>query len=160
MSGADVHYEVPMGVARVGKDELNIQPGGWAWGGTYVHHPKDSHPREIQNFISASGSGLGVTMSSCVAVADWVDPSREIASYPVLQGVLLSSHKSCHGEGNWYHQKGTHHFHFSLTSHQEGWKKGYQFGVEANHPLFSCRKENGTGSLPACLLYTSDAADE
>lgn len=158
MSGADVHYEVPMGVAQVGKDELNIQPGGWAWGGTYVHHPKDSHPREIQNFISSSGSGLGVTMSSCVAVADWVDPSREIASYPVLQGVLLSSHKSCHGEGNWYHQKGTHHFHFSLTSHQEGWKKGYQFGVEANHPLFSCRKENGTGSLPAAqsFLQVSD----
>lgn len=147
MNGADVHYEVPMGVAQVGKDELNIQPGGWAWGGTYVHHPKDSHPREIQNFISVSGNGMGVTMSSCVAVADWIDPSREIASYPVLQGILLSSHKSCHGEGNWYHQKGTHHFHFSLTSHQEGWKNGYGFGVEENHPLYACQKLNESGYL-------------
>mgnify|MGYP000659454561 CR=1 FL=1 len=82
-----------MGVAQVGKDELDKQPGGWAWGGTYVHHPKDSHPREIQNFISASGNGFGFTMSSCVAVADWLDPSREMAVYPVLQGILLSSIK-------------------------------------------------------------------
>lgn len=147
MSNADVHYEVPMGVVQVGKDELNIQPGGWAWGGTYVHHPKDSHPREIMNFISASGKGMGVTMSSCVAVADWIDPSREIASYPVLQGILLSSHKSCHGEGNWYHQKGTHHFHFALTSHEEGWKNGYRFGIEENRPFYCVEKTNEVGNL-------------
>ena len=153
MNGADVHYEVPMGVAQVEKDELNIQPGGWAWGGTYVHHPKDSHPREIQNFISANGNGMGVTMSSCVAVADWIDPSREIASYPVLQGVLLSSHKSCHGEGNWYHQTGTHHFHFSLTSHTQGWKNGYRFGVEENHPLYACEKTDTNGTLPASQSF-------
>lgn len=112
MEDYKINYEVPMGVAEVGRDELDIQPKGWAWGGTYVHHPKDSHPREIQNFISANGDGFGVTMSSCVAVADWIDPSREMADYPVLQGILLSSHKSCHGEGNWYHQKGTHSYHF------------------------------------------------
>ena len=54
-----------------------------------MHHPADSHPREIQNFISASGNGFGVTMSSCVAVADWIDPSRDQSDYPVLQGILL-----------------------------------------------------------------------
>ena len=117
-------------------------------GGTYVHHPKDTHPREILNFISANGNGMGVTMSSCVAVADWLDPSREMASYPILQGILLSSHKSCHGEGNWYAQKGTHKFHFSLSSHSEGWKNGYCFGVGENHPLFVKEKTNNIGKLP------------
>lgn len=149
MSTSNVHYEVPMGVAQVGKDELNIQPGGWAWGGTYIHHPKDTHPREIMNFISVSGNDMGVTMSSCVAVADWIDPSREIAPYPILQGILLSSHKSCHGEGNWYSQKGTHHFHFSLTSHEEGWKNGYNFGTEENYPFYVVKKNNEPGLIPA-----------
>lgn len=155
MSGADVHYEVPMGVAQVGKDELDIQPGGWAWGGTYVHHPKDTHPREIMNFISASGNGIGVTMSSCVAVADWIDPSREIAPYPVLQGILLSSHKSCHGEGNWYAQKGSHDFHFSLSSHKEGWKNGYRFGTEENRPFYVARKSDERGALPGKNSFLS-----
>lgn len=136
-----------MAVAEVGKDELKKQPGGWAWGGTYVHHPEDSHPREIQNFISANGNGFGLTMSSCVAVADWIDPSREQAVYPVLQGILLSSHKSCHGEGNWYHQKGTHNFHFSITSHPEGWKSGYNSAIANNHPLFVQQKNNKEGKL-------------
>ena len=45
-----INYEVPMGVAQVYKDELNSQPGGWAWGGPYVHHPADSHPRGDTEF--------------------------------------------------------------------------------------------------------------
>lgn len=155
MDERKVHYEVPMGVVEVGKDELKMQPMGWAWGGSYVHHPSDLHPREIQNFITASGNGFGVTMSSCVAVADWIDPSREQASYPVLQGVLLSSHKSCHGEGNWYHQTGTHHFHFSLFSHAEGWKNGYANALEANHPFYVVKKENQSGSLKSLYSFLS-----
>lgn len=147
MGERTINYEVPMAVAEVGKDELKKQPGGWAWGGSYVHHPEDSHPREIQNFISANGNGFGLTMSSCVAVADWIDPSREQAVYPVLQGILLSSHKSCHGEGNWYHQKGTHSFHFSITSHPEGWKNGYNCAIANNHPLFVQQKNNKEGKL-------------
>ena len=64
MNGHTINYEVPMGVAQVGRDELNKIPGGWAAAGAYVHHPADSHPREIQNFISANGSGFGVTMAN------------------------------------------------------------------------------------------------
>lgn len=155
MGQRTVNYEVPMGVTQVGRDELDRQPGGWAWGGTYVHHPADTHPREIQNFMSASGNGFGLTMSSCVAVGDWIDPSREQATYPVLQGILLSSHKSCHGEGNWYHQTGTHHFNFSITSHEEGWTNGYMFGIEANRPLYVSKKENKGGSLDAAHSFLS-----
>lgn len=155
MGQRTVNYEVPMGVAQVGRDELDKQPGGWAWGGTYVHHPADTHPREIQNFMAASGNGFGFTMSSCVAVGDWIDPSREQAVYPVLQGILLSSHKSCHGEGNWYHQTGTHQFSFSITSHEEGWTNGYMFGIESNHPMYALKKENKGGTLDATHSFLS-----
>ena len=148
-----IHYEVPMGVAEVGVSEMKSIPGGWSWGGTYVHHPADSHPREIQNFISASGNGFGVTMSSCVAVADWIDPSRDQSDYPVLQGILLSSHKSCHGEGNWYHQTGTHSFRFSILGHEAGWQNGYCFGVGANHPLLSVAREGRGGDLEASCSF-------
>ena len=150
---AEIDYEVPMGVLRVGRDEMKTIPMGWSWGGTYVFHPEDSHPREVQNFMSASGNGIGFTMSSCVAVGDWIDPSREQADYPVMQGILLSSHKSCHGEGNWYHQTGTHEFNFSVMSHPEGWKNGYKFGIEANRPLRVEIREAGEGMLPESMSF-------
>ncbi|MDR1332372.1 MAG: alpha-mannosidase, partial [Tannerella sp.] len=147
MNDRTISYEAPMAMIEVGKDEMKTIPRGWAWGGTYTQRPEEAHPREIQNFISANGEGFGLTMSSCVAVADYIDPSREEAGYPVLQGILLSSHKSCHGEGNWYAQPGTHHFHFSISSHGEGWDKGYQFGISANHPLMAVKKVSKGGSL-------------
>lgn len=147
MKNGVVNYEVPMGILQVGRDEMQTIPGGWAWGGTYSHPPVEAHPREVQNFISAHGNGFGVTLSSCVAVMDWIDPSREQADYTVLQGILLSSHKSCHGLGNWYHQTGTHHYSFSLTSHPEGWKNGYQFGLAANRPLKAVLKQSKGGEL-------------
>jgi len=151
-----INYEVPMGVLQVGRDEMKNAPGGWSWIGTYEQLPKDIYPREIQNFISANGEGFGVTLSSCVAVADWVDPSREKENYPVLQGILLSSHKSCHGEGNWYEQKGQHQYTFSLTSHTEGWQNGYHFGIEANHPLHVVLKPTiSKGELPEEMSFIS-----
>lgn len=148
MTKATINYEVPMAVLQVGKDEMQGSPRGWSWWGTYTQEPKEIHPREVQNFISASGSGYGVTLASGVAVADWVDPAIEGSDFPVLQGILLSSHKSCHGLGNWYHQKGRHRFSFSLLSHQQGWENGYQFGIEANHPFLTTIKTNKGGKLP------------
>ncbi|MCQ2148833.1 MAG: glycosyl hydrolase-related protein [Bacteroidales bacterium] len=146
---SDICYEVPMAVSHVGRDELKMRPGGYTGQGSYRFHPADSHPREVLNFISANGNGFGFTMSSCVAVCDWEDPSHEVADYPVLQGILLSSHKSCHGEGNWYHQAGTHDFHFSITTHPEGWKKGCATALEENHPLYVTFKKNKGGSSPS-----------
>ncbi|HUX94927.1 MAG TPA: glycosyl hydrolase-related protein [Bacteroidales bacterium] len=136
MNEAQVTYDVPMGIVNVNRDELNISPRGWSWEGTYRQMPAEIHPREIENFISASNDSFGVTMSTNLAVADWIDPGRESVDYPVLQGILLSSHKSCHYLGNWYSQKGSHSFRFTLFSHQPGWQNGYQFGVEGNHPLY------------------------
>ena len=148
MKEAKINYEVPMAILQVGKDEMQGSPGGWSWWGAYTQEPKEIHPREVQNFISANDSEYGVTLASGVAVADWVDPAIEGSDFPVLQGVLLSSHKSCHGLGNWYHQKGKHRFSFSLLSHQQGWENGYQFGIEANHPFLTATKTNKGGSLP------------
>ena len=156
MTNGTINYEVPMGVLQVGRDEMKTRPGGWAWDGTYTQLPEEINPREIQNFISANGNGIGLTMGSEVAVADWKDPSREMANYDVLQAIMMSAHKSCHGQGNWYEQKGTHQFHFSVMSHKEGWKNGYQFGMEANRPLIAVLKtEKGKGSLPMSYSFLS-----
>jgi alpha-mannosidase len=159
MNDSQITYDVPMGVLNVGKDEMNISPLGWSWEGTYRQIPKEINPREIENFVSASDQNLGVTMSTNLAVADWIDPGRESVDYPVLQGILLSSHKSCHYLGNWYHQTGCHHFRFTLTSHQPGWKNGYQFGVEGNHPLYSVLMERSqSGTLPEELSFISTSS--
>ena len=109
--------------------------------------------------MTASGDGYGFTMSTNIVTADWVDPSMSSADYPVINSVLLSTHKSCHGQGNWYHQKGSHSFRFSIVSHEEGWKNGFHFGVEGNHPLLTVVKENKQkGELPAehSFISTSD----
>jgi alpha-mannosidase len=156
---AQISYDVPMGMVHVGKDELKISPRGWAWGGTYRQMPEEIHPREIQNFMTASGNGFGFTMSTNIVTADWIDPSRESVDYPILNSVLLSSHKSCHGLGNWYHQTGGHKFKFSITSHKEGWKNGFHFGVEGNHPLRTVlRNSKQKGFLPheKSFVRTSD----
>jgi len=69
---------------------------------------------------------------------------------------LLSSHKSCHWQGNWYDQKGSHSFKFSITSHAEGWKNGFHFGVENNHPLRTIvRATKQKGDLPSELSFVS-----
>lgn len=156
ISDYQVTYDGPMSIVNVGKDELNMSPLGWSWEGTYRQMPKEINPREIENFISASNLNMGVTMSTNLAVADWIDPGRESVGYPVLQSILLSSHKSCHYLGNWYHQKGNHHFKISFTSHQPGWKNGYHFGVNGNHPLFAIFKEKPQkGKLPEELSFAS-----
>ena len=156
MNDSKISYDVPMGVVTVGRDELNRSPGGWAWGGTYMQMPKDINPREIENFISASSPEFGFIMSMNLAVADWIDPAREAVSYPVLQGILLSSHKSCHGEGNWYHQAGAHHFKISISTHLPGWENGYHFGVEESHPLFAILKvKPQKGTLPQEQSFVS-----
>jgi alpha-mannosidase len=149
MDEAQITYDVPMGIVNVNRDELNMVPRGWSWEGTYRQMPCEIHPREIENFVSSSNSDFGFTMSTNLAVADWIDPGRESVDYPVLQAIMLSSHKSCHYLGNWYHQKGSHKFHFSISSHSPGWQNGYHFGIEGNHPLLTITRDmQQKGILP------------
>ncbi|MDR2449771.1 MAG: glycosyl hydrolase-related protein [Prevotellaceae bacterium] len=126
----EVAYEVPYGVLRVGKDEM---PG--VAGERYNTPNNKLHPRGIANWINVSGEKLGLTLSSSVAVVDYIDPSDTTLPYPVIQPILFASRRSCHGEGNEYLQYGDHQFHFSFTSHPEGWQNGYRFGTASNESL-------------------------
>ncbi|WP_421811335.1 glycosyl hydrolase-related protein [Flagellimonas sp.] len=155
MENARVKYEVPLAIAEVGKTEMKQAPRGWAWGGTYDQKPETIHPREVLNFISAETDDVAVTMATDVALADWIDPTREAVDYTVLQGILLASHKSCHAEGNWYHQTGDHHFKFSISSHAPSEKESYQFGTGSNHTLRTVftPSKNGTTMLPETYSF-------
>ena len=132
ITGGQVAYEVPYGVVEVGKDEM---PG--AAGERYVTPNEEIHPRGIENWISASNDTWGITLASSVVGMDYKDPTDQNLTNTILQPILLASRRSCHGEGNDYHQTGHHEFSFSITSHKAGWKNGVHFGKESNERLFT-----------------------
>ena len=126
----EVAYEAPFGVVEVGKDEME-----GAAGERYTVPCKDLHPRGIENWISASGDKFGLTLSSSVVAMDYIDPTNKGLKNTILQPVLLASRRSCHWEGNDYHQTGNHSFSFSITSHEPGWQNGLKQGRESNELL-------------------------
>ena len=130
----EIAYEVPMGVLEVGKSEI-AGVGGKLWANNNYGECSQIHPREVQNFISAQADHFGLTLSTSVAVADYIDPTSNPVGYPILQPLLLATRKSCNGEGNWYLQPGDHHYHFSLFAHAAGWRSGYRQGLQANNPM-------------------------
>ena len=150
MTDGQVTYEVPFGVVEVGKDEIR-----GAAGERYQTECKNVHPRGIQNWISSSNSSFGVTLSSSVVVADWIDPTDQPVKNQILQPILLASRRSCHWEGNEYLQTGNHSFSFSMTSHKPGWQQGALFGQESNEKLMPVQPlhhfENA--SLPESLSF-------
>ncbi|MEI7421557.1 MAG: glycoside hydrolase family 38 C-terminal domain-containing protein [Prolixibacteraceae bacterium] len=150
MTDGQVSYEVPFGVVEAGKDEIE----GFA-GERYTEICRNIHPRGIENWIGASNSDFGVTLSSSVAVADWIDPTESPLKNQMLQPILLASRKSCHGEGNDYLQTGNHSFHFSLTSHQPGWQNGASFGRQSNELLLAVKAfhQSKETALPETLSF-------
>ena len=150
MTDGQVAYEVPFGVVEVGKDEIK-----GAAGERYTTVCKDMHPRGIENWIGASNSAFGVTMSSSVAVADWIDPTTNPIANQMLQPILLASRKSCHWEGNDYLQTGNHTFRFTITSHRPGWIKGVAFGRQANEQLIPVWADHrlSDASLPESMSF-------
>lgn len=130
MDHGKVTYEVPFGAVTIGTDELKGNGGDF-----YSGEVSKIRPRAIGNWISANGSNFGVTISSSVAAADWIDPTDTLNARPIVQPILLASRKSCHHEGNDYHQTGDHSFSFSLTSHEPGWRKGRHLGVQHNEKI-------------------------
>jgi alpha-mannosidase len=135
MKQATVTYEVPMGVVEVGKDEIAGAAGFSKPSQIYDTPCKDVHPREVQDWFSASDGKTGLTISSDVAVFDWMDPTDRPVDYPILQPILLASRKSCHGEGNYYLQPGNHSYRFSLYTHSGNWKNSYRQGTQSKQPL-------------------------
>ncbi|MEO8174691.1 MAG: glycoside hydrolase family 38 C-terminal domain-containing protein, partial [Sediminibacterium sp.] len=107
-----VAYEVPMGVVEVGKNEIKGAAGFSKPDQIYSTPCKDIHPREVQDWFNSSSDDISVTISSSVAVFDWIDPTGESNSSTVLQPILLASRKSCHSEGNYYLQPGNHSYQF------------------------------------------------
>ena len=132
MEDARVTYEVPFGRVTVGQDEI---PG--AAGERYVQPAAEVRPREVLDWISASNGQVAVTFSSSVAVWDYRDPTEKPLPGVILQPILIASRKSCHWEGNWYLQKGNHHFHFSLTSHRGDWRNGFAQARSVKRPLLA-----------------------
>jgi alpha-mannosidase len=168
---ASVAYEVPMGVVEIGKSEIAVvaapEPVYRGGGPAYTDDCRTIHPREVQNFASASNDVFGVTLSMSVSVFDHVDPRQyrnpATPEQPriVLQPLLFASRKDCHSRGGWYLQAGDHHFSFSLTSHQPGWADGFRAGVAANAPLRAIVKENleDGGVLPPTKSFVGVVAD-
>ena len=150
MSDGEVAYEVPFGVVEVGKSEIE-----GAAGERYQTECRKVHPRGIQNWISSSNSKFGVTLSSSVVVADWIDPTDQPVSNQILQPILLASRKSCHWEGNEYLQTGNHSFTFSMTSHKPGWQNGAFFGRASNEKLMTIQPVHqfDNASLPESLSF-------
>lgn len=130
MDNGQVSYEVPFGVVNVGKDEMEGSPGE-----RHKTLCRDIHPRGIQNWIYAGNDKTGITLSSDVAVADWIDPSADPVNNIILQPLLMASRRSCHTEGNEYLQTGDHHFSFSLISDKPGWQNGFKAALETNEKM-------------------------
>lgn len=171
---AQIAYEVPMGVAEVGKSEVEgavtsgpVYEGYYENSELYVRGPayldicSEIHPREVQNFISAVGDAFAVTLSSSVAVCDYIDPSFSVVPYPILQPILLASRKSCHSKGNWYLQGGDHHYRFSIFSHAPDWRAGRQPATAANHDLRAvvAAEPRADAHLPPTYSFASVSAD-
>ena len=130
-----IAYEVPMGVVEVDKDEIK-GAAGFSYGTQdYSTECSKVHPREVQDWFNSSKNNVSVTISSSVAVFDWIDPTGNTNNATVLQPILLASRKSCHSEGNYYLQPGNHTFHFSLTSSRGDWSGSTSAGKQQNQPL-------------------------
>lgn len=149
---AEVSYEVPYGSLTVGKDEM---PG--AAGERYYEKNQDQHPRGIGNWISAKGDRAAVTLTSSVAVADYIDPTDNPVDYTILQPILMASRKSCHYLGNDYFQPGDHSFKFSLTSHAPESMSREEAGVSGNAPLLIVRnpEQYKNAALPEDYSFLS-----
>lgn len=152
MDSAKVCYEVPMGVVEVGKTELPMAPGFSKPEQVYSTPCKDVHPREVQDWFGASDKKASVTISSDVSVFDWIDPTGQILSQPLLQPLLLASRRSCNESelANWYLQRGNHSFRFSFFSNSGAWKSGWKNGKQAAQPLMVLEnvQKSAASSLP------------
>jgi alpha-mannosidase len=152
-----ISYEVPMGVVQIGKDEISGAAGFSKASQIYSTICSQVHPREVQDWFSASDGANGITISSDVAVFDWIDPTSNPSSNAILQPVLLASRKSCHSEGNYYLQPGDHSYSFSVYSHKGDWKNGYRLGTQSNQPLkaVAVLSSSGNGTMPETMSFIS-----
>jgi alpha-mannosidase len=137
MRHAKVTYDVPMGTVEVGRDEIAGAAGFSKSDQIYSTPCREVHPREVQDWFSASDGQAGITVSSDVSVFDWKNPILSNSDTTTLQPLLMASRKSCHWLGNYYIQPGNHSFSFSFTTHHGDWKGGYRQAAGSRRPLLT-----------------------
>jgi alpha-mannosidase len=115
----------------------------------------------VQDWFCASKDNAAVTVSSSVAVFDWVDALDSNSRQTVLQPILFASRRSCHWEGNYYLQAGNHHFEFTLTSSPGEWKAAVFTGKYQNQPLRPLVVEvpQARAGLPSSYSFAGVNAD-
>lgn len=154
-----VAYEVPMGVVEVGKDEIKGAAGFSTPRQIYSTPCKEVHPREVQDWFCSFDGKNGLTISSDVAVFDWINPTDSTDNRVVLQPILLASRRSCHGEGNYYLQPGNHKYRFSIYSHEGDWRNGFRYGTQSNQPLHAVvvntRLTESAGTIPETYSFAN-----
>lgn len=166
LKNPQVAYDTVMGTIEVSKDEIQ-EPVGTkffksVYNISYPVAPCDTHPREMQNFVSMEKDGVCVLLSNDVSLVDYVNPKD--SSKTLLAPILLASRRSCHWQGNVYDQKGTHSFHFAYTTAKGGYRdnKNIQKVEGENTPLCaitnfcSIKKER---ILPESLSFFSQDCD-
>ncbi len=137
LKNGKVVYEGTMAAVEVGKDEPK-GAAGFSYPGVDYNQPYNLvRPREIQNWFAGYDSTGIVMISSGVMGFDYIDPTTNPVSYPLLQPVLLASRRSCHGLGNWFLDPGDHTFRFSITSGKGDWRAAYHRGTAGNQPLLA-----------------------
>ncbi len=114
--GTTLSYAIPLGILEIGKDEVNGAVGTMMFtnDGKTVFYPTpcgEIHPREVQSWIAISKPKYSILLG-CPDTPTF-DFDQKIGT---VQPILLASRHSCLATANPYHQRGDHHFSFSLTS--------------------------------------------
>jgi alpha-mannosidase len=113
-------------VQKIGASECNPAYG---WGPLH-------QPREAMNFMCVGGEGFGVTVSTSVLGMDYIDPTDRPAKEDIIQPMLFASRQQ-EGAREWWEQRGTHRYRFSIYSHAPGYVNGYRLAMQSNNPLLA-----------------------
>lgn len=182
-SKTTVTYEVPFGAVKVGDEVLeqyskfnnqgNPNAVGWKKEGgaankrSNQYEAKDDRnlavrPREVQNWISSSDKdkNFSVTFSSYNLGWDYQDSTPSQNKKPVLQPVLLSHSRTCHGDGFIWNQPGEHIFNFSMTSGKAEDISGHKMGIQANNPLEAHVQKNKSDDAMLAETYSGFSTDK
>ena len=151
----EIAYEVPFGVVEPG----NSEPFVFVKKGAFTSPAAvPSEPREVQNWVSVTGDGVGITIGTPVGAFAFRDFGPKAQKSPMLSPILLACTKGL--EGNLL-QPGDYSFEFSLYSHPVGYRNGYRLGIQSQNPLVSVLpgKMSSTVLLPASISFFTPQSD-
>lgn len=128
-------YAVPLGMITIGKDEVDKAVGTQMFvdDGNTVFYPTDCrkiHPREVQSWIAVSNKSRSLLLGCPDTPTFDFDEKQGF-----IQPILLASRHSCLATGNPYHQRGDHHFEFTVTSTNENLRNSIDRIEDNQHPL-------------------------